>query len=642
MKERVIPEAIATFGASIAFCIFISVRGGVPFSNIIIYGIGCLLYVVIWFALCLFFHKYIEMQGSHEKFVIWLQKSIPLCFLLWLCLNFLTETIGDYAVQASRVFRHNTNWRIYLPLLLIVFGMVLYLLRELKSDSKGFRFLFSAFWTLVSGARFYDYNILLDTHGSIWHSHAYMNSILNAVQGIPYSLEVNSIYGHYGLMYAVPMKILHRMGLNYLQALCLVNVITAVIVFACFFLCLHYFVRSDVLFVVLSIASFEFYYAICDRGVYLQGHPLRNVFPLLLLTVILYVRNKKMRSVCLFLISAASVLWNTETGIVCVLAAALFQILEYTDELEGNFRMKAVLFAAVQMLQMACEIGIAYGIVNIYNRVNSGRYNTFKEFMYPLFRMGDGEYNITNLELTLPECTYAYVGLTVVCCTVCCIRFYRFLKGRPHSREWNAVTVLAVLILGLQTYYINRAAFGNLYLCYAPYLVLLGVMVVHFSSKSSFSTETGKSVLRKAARNFSFYNGMYIASVLLMTVLFLDGLMGINKGISGIQDTIWKTEEMDAFVAQVQEKVPDEIVAFGEGVPELYAVMGRTTQVYLTDWSDMTNTPWIYAVEAIGTPDSFFAYVDSAKRVFGEEVQGYALAESFEYGGYQFGYYIRE
>lgn len=28
MRERVIPEAIATFGASIAFCIFISVRGG--------------------------------------------------------------------------------------------------------------------------------------------------------------------------------------------------------------------------------------------------------------------------------------------------------------------------------------------------------------------------------------------------------------------------------------------------------------------------------------------------------------------------------------------------------------------------------------------------------------------------------------
>ena len=45
--------------------------------------------------------------------------------------------------------------------------------------------------------------------GDNYHAHAYFNSVYNVYQGVPYTHNVTSIYGHYGLFFKIPMKLVH-------------------------------------------------------------------------------------------------------------------------------------------------------------------------------------------------------------------------------------------------------------------------------------------------------------------------------------------------------------------------------------------------------------------------------------------------
>ena len=43
--------------------------------------------------------------------------------------------------------------------------------------------------------------------GDHFHAHAYYNSVYNVYQGLPYTDTMTSIYGHYGLLFKIPMKL---------------------------------------------------------------------------------------------------------------------------------------------------------------------------------------------------------------------------------------------------------------------------------------------------------------------------------------------------------------------------------------------------------------------------------------------------
>lgn len=44
--------------------------------------------------------------------------------------------------------------------------------------------------------------------GDSYHAHAYFNSIYNVHWGMPYTAELTSIYGHYALLWKLPMKLI--------------------------------------------------------------------------------------------------------------------------------------------------------------------------------------------------------------------------------------------------------------------------------------------------------------------------------------------------------------------------------------------------------------------------------------------------
>ena len=157
--------------------------------------------------------------------------------------------------------------------------------------------------------------------GDNYHAHAYFNSVYNVYQGVPYTHNVTSIYGHYGLFFKIPMKLVH----GDFRAFVLMMAGLGALTYIGAFLVLQMLVRSRILRVV---AAFALAFPVLGMrgGYYWQVWPHRVLFPVLLLlygTVIL----KKKRSSLLtaaggYLICLLAILWNTETGLLLTVSWA--------------------------------------------------------------------------------------------------------------------------------------------------------------------------------------------------------------------------------------------------------------------------------------------------------------------------------
>ncbi len=65
-----------------------------------------------------------------------------------------------------------------------------------------------SFLTLLVAYNFYTPEVFSETNRTVFYMDAYFNSIYNVLHGSPYTEYTTSIYGHYGILYKLPMKIL--------------------------------------------------------------------------------------------------------------------------------------------------------------------------------------------------------------------------------------------------------------------------------------------------------------------------------------------------------------------------------------------------------------------------------------------------
>lgn len=106
-----------------------------------------------------------------------------------------------------------------------------------------------------------------------YHGHAYFNSVYNIYQGMPYTHNVTSIYGHYGLFFKIPMELVHG------DFKAFVAMVAGIGAFAhiCAFLILELLVKSRVLRVLGALAV-TFPVLGMRGGFYWQVWPHRVIF----------------------------------------------------------------------------------------------------------------------------------------------------------------------------------------------------------------------------------------------------------------------------------------------------------------------------------------------------------------------------
>lgn len=627
---------------SIALAIFAMMRNLLPLSNMEFFVAACAFSVII----TIFSYYIMSKTINPPKPIIdkiWAVTIIVLS-IIWLVLFYVNETNTEHSLDESELIRRSFPFPVWIFITIIGVVFCLFLLRKSPNTKilkvrKIIRFITSLLFTFGVSIQFYAPNIFQDIQGGTYHSHAYTNSIINVCWMIPYSKNMESLYGHYAILYMPVLKFLHKfLHVDYLTGIFIVSAVIAGISILLFLYVLNYLAKNDLIFYLGMLAIGEYYFMLMQGGVYLQVHPHRMIFPILLTVLALQEqkteRNHNIIAVCFI---TFSFVWSTEVGIVTMLSFSLYRWVQTALD-ESSFSLRKVLLLIRELLIYALlPFILAYVIICCYNLLAGGSVLDFREFMYPL--ISDRNY-IENIELPLPDASHAWFGAAVlflgfVIPTV----FQLFFPSHVEKKTTSFHFLLGVMSLGLMLYYINRPTEGSMFII----LFLMLILQVSILQKCQDHYIEWKTPNKLAASN---PNRLLILSLRVITTLILfimafDSIYSMPKAWKTSSETIWKMDELKEFAEYVWVQIPPDAVSFGEGVPELMALIDRDTHLHSTEWSylNMPLDTMEWARNELENAEWFFCSSYSLwylQTYYPGLSDKFYLHEQFEYNGAEF------
>lgn len=570
--------------------------------------------------------------------------------MIFLIIMYILE-VNVYGSVSARYIWHTMP--LWLILLCLFAGSVFFLLCVRKTSisiKDQAMFPLYGILTVLVGYNFYTPAVFLRDEADRLHMDAYFNSIYNVLHGSPYTENATSIYGHYAILYKLPMKLLGGDLIDFI----LLNSLIGALCFLAMFLALHFIVKNNLLRILGAIAM-TFPILAMRSGIYWQLWPHRILFMSLMFCYTAFcVRYRKLnRLTCVlgYLLSLLGILWNTESGLFCAAAWAGFWILRLfcSKTKKASAVVSGIVF---HVLGIILSFLGAYGIVELYNLASGGGLIGVREFLFPLLQ---SSYMDGLLRVDLPEFPAAYMAILV-------LLFLAAAWGISHMRWLRADTdggrallpcfsfFAAVLTLGQITYFINRAAYHNLEICHLPAILLLCL----FAERG---LETFRSFRLKDLRRFSGSQIFRSAFTVVSLVVLLTVCTGnfIQYGLNtGLRAELHNKQDINDFAAHVAAHIPENTYAFGIGVPEIYAILRWDTQCYTLDFADLSLRPSVgdHVMDDIrekdlpaflageGTMERMKKY--SSKEKYQWITDHYEVSQTFEFKGAILRYYTKK
>lgn len=558
-------------------------------SHILIYGLTLILFCVVFLAAMGVTGRMQEKQscsdgnaaGKKLLFSVLLLSQIPFWII---CVANEMEQVGSVAGKYG--------WHTQ-PL---IFGVVLFLAELLilawmyekisvpKHDGEWIVWLTYLVLTVLILYSMYTPNIF--GRGELsdsYHGHAYFNSVYNIYQGMPYTHNVTSIYGHYALFFKIPLKLFHGDFRAFVMMLAMVGTLAHV----CAFLTLQLLVESRVLRIAGALAV-AFPILGMRGGYYWQVWPHRVVFPMILLLYGAVILKKNYRGFIStavgYLICLLAVLWNTETGIFLAISWAAMYVSRYFSENRVKIG-KLLINTAAHSVGIVFSILGAYGVVNLYNVLKHSPVNSLEDFLVPLLSSNYME-GVLHLDMPLYPCAYmAVITLFLMGTSVGLSGWFQKEKRQCWKRE--LVFLLSVGALGCMVYYMNRPAYYNLDCIALPAVIL-----------SAYFGQHGLTFIRnKERKNFGkislahvFRAGVGLICAAAVIAMSTGTVLQFSQN-SQIKENFHNMEDFEELAAQVAEMVPENTPAFGINIPEIYSLLHRRTECFTMDFSDMLVRP---------------------------------------------------
>lgn len=634
------------FVGSISLFVFALLRCFVPLRNIAFFAAACTVFVI---AAVLFYiiSGRLKPEWSDKAEKIWCVLPVG-ALIIWMILFYINETNTEQALNADELIRRTFPFPLWITLMLGGTVVCLFLLKRSSTEkvygiNRIVRVVITVLFTIGTSVQFYAPNIFQDVQGGTYHSHAYTNSIINACWLIPYSHHMESLYGHYAILYMPVLKAMHRfLHVDYLTGIWIVTAVIAGVSILLFAYILNYFAKSNVIYYLGLFAIGEEYFMLMQGGVYMQVHPHRMIFPVAVAALALLEHRKQKRyHVLSVILLTLSFVWSTEVGIVTMLAYAAYSWAWYTMDGEKFSARKAGLLFREGAIYVLLPFALAYGVINGYNLLAGGSILNFKEFMFPL--ISDRGY-IDSIELPLPDVTHTWIGSAVLFLAITVMSlFYLLLPKKGEEKgEKPYYFLLGVMCLGLMLYYINRPVEGCMFIVMFLMLIIQAI-ILQKSQKVYLEWKESKEALFARPQRFLFLSLRIITTFILFIMAF-DSLYSMPSAWKKSAETIWKRDELVEFAEYIWIQIPPNAKSFGEGVPELMALIDRDTHLHTTEWS-YRNTP-LDTMELVrkDLEDEEWFFCSTASLYYMQcEYPGltdhFYLHETFEYNGAEFAFF---
>lgn len=568
---------ISIWGAAMASIIVFNIVNRSSFfqektggSSLAQYAVMCLTFLIVYLAANAILHLRIF---DYERFLnilcgISCISLLPFMYICWR--------------QDTKVAYGNADtylWHMYPTIIVLVILVMLALIYEmvadnLKIDGKAARYSTGLYYVLIvcSGSFLNHFPEYLNA--DYFHGSAVFNSIYNVMHGVPYGEITNSVYGNYALLLAFPMKIFG--GGEYLCLSGIMAFLTMVSIGLCIYVIHNLIEHKDIR--ILCVASLLWVY-IFRKSNYWQLYPMRILCPVILIAWMVFLNKRKINNIgtskrCAYhaitwLILVLSVVWNKESGIVCLIGYLVYAVSRGIAGIyarEGTQIWEIVL----ECLVMITSVPAAYMVVGLYNIVVGGQWITWQSFMFPLFSK---RYMVDALMLGLWAGIWPWMAVAFLFLGVVCMLGLKILCKEKIDPNECIYAAAAVMGLGLMTYFMNRATYMNLTICYYEAIICIGGVVGRFKS-----SDYGSMINRT----------MRTLSLLVLVALVAGEILHLGNALYARADS--SKQEILELRDQIREDAEEDTYAFGIDIPELYSILGWKTRSYTTDWADVFIT----------------------------------------------------
>ena len=550
-----------------------------------------------------------------------------------LLLTFFRESRKDQGADFNEsLFRYQIPHGLYF-LLLAAATLASYLLIQACRTQKRhplLRLLISLPYAALLSCTVWVPNIFYNLH-TVYHAHAYYSTICDVLNLAPLGKLNPPFYGHYGLFFLIPCRILGIFGIPQNIAIATTLACCNLIALLAVLYAVHVFVRNDGVFLITLLALGDPYLMMMPKlhyvkDVYLQLIPHRILFPAIVSACFAAFSardlNRKRISV-LYLLATLSFLWNTESGLVCIAAIALYVFLRRFNRSVPLSRDNLKALGASAVLALAAML-TAYLAVTGYSFLTGGQGLSFKIYMYPIL----GDFKGIVPRGHLPDLLRTWVPVTLFFLATTAVCALWILNGKGSRGNSSSFLCTAVMALGLQVYYLDNGIQVRLMIGFFQFVILLAALLDFLIARES---------ALKAGRGLSLI-------ALAVMVTFALGNAGMKEVLSDRRSTAWQVKSLSQFAGELDKEIPEGTIAFGRGVSDLFAAMNRDPGLHVLDWVDITleqNPMFLAHVnDILEETDRFFAYEESAALL--PASSRFVIEKEYEYKGWKFALYRRQ
>jgi hypothetical protein len=397
--------------------------------------------------------------------------------------------------------------------------------------------------------------------------------------------ELNtSVYGFYGFLLAPFVRLLGGSVTSFFYVIC----ILALASYMCIVYVIVSLVKNDVV-KVLGIAAPAVVTCSMHWDIYLQLIPHRTLFAGFMAAYLLFgIRHELDRKMWFkvlgYVICALSVIWNFETGVVILIAyVSYFAVMSLK---KYRLNEKNLYFDFLRLiLEMIVTVFAAWVFTGLVNVCLGGSFISFKTFIFPLMNSNYMDYLVCEYQRNVVA--WLFIAATAMLFIAYCLsRTNLNPMGSISSRKDAFMFVIAVIVLGQMTYYINRQAYGNLTITYFMSVVMMCVLCdscinAKISEKNSFAK--------------TLYTGFAALLMSVLTALCIGGIYNYTAMQQIREDGMYKdTSELLAQEEEIEDYCEPDTKAMGPTIPVIYSDLGWDSQYYFIDFADLGVYPDSY------------------------------------------------